>query len=697
MSTPQNILTQFRSYSYHHILIACDNEAAARYIRQSNQLSIFRDLRSARPITIDEKEKLVPLTTKKDGKDDKVQVGAYVVILNGMINSDFVVRDVEWFTSTAASTDQQDKFTSIAVEGKMTVEEPRGVRFMNILNGACDLLQTDATGVIWMLKTIFVGHGVKNGVEFSDYIPNLRPLEFIMYNVSGTFDVTGGVYEIEFVGANNGAARLPQYSRIAKEISFTPPDKTLDSSMQRLIFLMNEKSKENRECVIGALKKAYDFVEPKDLDQFRLVEYKIILEEPYKLAEYEIDGWTDQVKDTTKTQGPFKFGVKSTVEQAIRSIMSHCSRVQKDLTEGDGDGIRYDFKIHSEITMLSADDPLNDSPSEQDIILVEYRVRRFARVTNQVVKSVLNAKGKQGVEDEVTPDTIAENLITFDYFFSGKNIDIIDLDLKMEMGLAFLQTIASTNTIGTGVNQIVGTQKDNVKIVATHPSPKGEGSVDSDGKEKEQILIRSKTPIFPSTNVNNVFEKNIRGALDSTLFSAMLSRHAALESVEAMVTIHGNPFLMSQTNRRGSDRQRKGNTSEERDPSRILQNWDFMPGLVKLNIFMPRTTDTPSSTATFTRERFWYNGFYYLYGIDHKFNDGQFTQDLHMVSLPNESLIVEKQLADITECGSDKIEKATASEEAGPTGKEAESTNQTTKEKRIQRIEEALAAGDFVV
>ncbi len=664
MSNPQNILAKYRTYAYHHILIACDNEAAARFIRESNRLSAFRDLRSQRPITIDDKEKLVPLTT-----DDKVQIGSYVVILNGMINSNFIVRDVEWFTSTAASTDQQDKFTSIAVEGKMTVEEPRGVIFMNELNRACDLLETDPTGVIWLLKTIFVGHGIKNGSEFSDYIVNLRPLEFVIYDVTGTFDVTGGVYEISFVGANNGAARLPQYSRVAKEISFTPGDDTLAGSMQTLIDLMNKKSKKNHACVIEALQKAYDFVEPEKLNRFRVVEYRIVLEDPYvgsnkDKSEYIIDGWTDLEKDKTTGQGIFKFGIKSTVEQAIRSIMNRCSRVQKDLTEGDENGIRYSFKIHSEITMLGKDTKhsLLDSNSEQDIILVVYRVRRFAEVTNQVVKNVLNTPGKRGVDDEVTQATIDENLITFDYFFTGKNIDIIDFDLKMEMGLTFLQTIASTNTIGTGTNLIIGTKKDNVKLLATPENPKDAANVNSKGETEPKILIRSKTPIFPSTNVNNVFEKNIRGALDSTLFSAMLSRHAALESVEAKVTIHGNPYLMSQTNRRGSDRQRRVDPPEKGDPSIILQSWDFIPGLVKLNIFMPATTDTPSSTATFNREQFWYNGYYYLYGINHMFSDGQFTQELHMTSLPNDSFVINNQQADISECGVEKTKKVTENE-----------------------------------
>ncbi len=91
----------------------------------------------------------------------------------------------------------------------------------------------------------------------------------------------------------------------------------------------------------------------------------------------------------------------------------------------------------------------------------------------------------------------------------------------------------------------------------------------------------------------------------------------------------------------------------------------------------------------------WYNGYYYLYGITHKFSEGQFTQDLNMISLPNESLILEKQQADITECGSDKVEKATDSEGNEPTANAAKAASQTTKEKRLQRIREGLASGAF--
>lgn len=662
MSNPQNILAKYRTYAYHHILVACDNEASARYIRESNRESIFRDLSIARPVFITEEDKVVgvDVVDESTGKKEHLQVGNYVVILNGLIDTAFVIRDVDWFTATAASTDRHDKFTSIAVEGKMTIEEPRGVRFMNALNGACDLLQTDSTGVIWLLKTIFVGHGIdENRIEFSDYITDLRPLEFMIYDVTGTFSVTGGVYEISFAGANNGAARFPQFSRVAQNISFTPGDAKLSTSITELTRQMNVQSSDNRDCVIKALQDAYSDLDAASLNEFRLVEYAIVLEDPFEEEHYVIDGWTDLEKDSANGQGAFKFGINSTVEQAIRHIMDRCSRVLKDRTEGDGD-ITYIWKIHSEITMVGKHtrNPLDNSVSENDIVLVVYRIRRQAEVSNKTVETVLNSKDDS--TGEVTAQAVKDNLITFDYFFTGKNTDIIDFDLKMEMGLAFLQTVGSTNNIGTGTSQIAGTRVENARVIPTtendKQNPQIKGPDDPNANEedpKPKVLIRAKTPIFPATNENNVRTKNVRGAHDSTLFQAMLTKHAALESVEALITIHGNPYLMSQTNKRGSDRDRRAPV-DENDPTKqatLMQNWDFIPGLVKVNIFMPALNDTPSSEATFVREKFWYDGYYYLYGIDHKFDDGQFRQDLHLLSLPNQSFLEKAQAADITECG----------------------------------------------
>jgi len=209
-----------------------------------------------------------------------------------------------------------------------------------------------------------------------------------------------------------------------------------------------------------------------------------------------------------------------------------------------------------------------------------------------------------------------------------------------------------------------GTVSENVTVVPGTELNRDSMDVSADGEKKKILIKRSRTPIFPGTNVNNVFQKNIRGALNSTLYQTMLSKHAALESVEANVTIAGNPYLMSQMNRKPSDAKSKTESGDSSDSSKIMQNMEFMPALAKINIWMPSTTDTPSSTSTFNRTKFWYDGYYYIYGIDHKFAGGEFTQDLHLLSLPQESLLLDNQQNDITECGvaqSDKQQQDTTS------------------------------------
>jgi hypothetical protein len=693
MSKPQNILAKYRTYSYHHILIACDNEAAAEFLRSTDSRSVYSNLHLTRPITIDEQTGLVDVDEfdPETGKTNRTQVGAFVVILNGMVDTSFIVKNVEWFSATAASAVAGDQFTSLAVEGRMIVEEPRGVRFLNKLNGACDLLQSDPSGVIWLLKTIFVGHN--DDGSRSDYISDLRPLEFMMYDVTGTFSITGGLYEISFAGAANGAARFPQFSRIAKEIPIRTGDGKLETALKDLEKGMNAKSETNRTCVIKALEDAYraDSADidvflglenipseiSSELSKFRLVKYGIQLEAPYTNDEYKIDTLNPGEKDVQNADdGIVKAGINTTVEQQINNLMNRCTQVMKDRNEGDENGIKYIPKIHSEITMVGKDsiNPITNTASQTDVVAVVYRIRRHAELNNQTVERVL--AGDQGLSDEspeVTAQKIRENTIELDYFFTGANTDIIDFDLKMDMGLAFLQTIASTNTIGTGTHQIsgVGAVDLNSIVILPNENERGNPAVSADGEKKPKILIRPKTPIFPATNTNNVYTKNIRGALDSTLYQMHLTRHAALESIEAKVTIHGNPYLMSQTNRRPSDTQRRGNTSDEsEDVTNVMQNWEFMPGLAKVNIWMPKTNDTPSDRDTFERERFWYDGHYYIYGIDHKFDDGQFTQDLNLLSLPNQSELDKTQRTNITECG----------EETPPEGEETETTETETTE-----------------
>ena len=664
MSNPENILARYRTYSYHHILIACDNNAAANYISDAKELSVFREIGDD---TIDASGVFTP-AIEVDAKEpvcdatERTRIGNYVVILNSLIDTRYVIQNAQWMTATAASTDQQDRFNSLAVEGSIEVQEPGGIRFMNALNAAADKLKTDPTGIIWLLKTIFVGHGVNDdGSEFTDHITNLTPLQFMIYDVTGTFSTSGGTYSIEFAGIANGASRFPQFSRASEQITFTPDENTLKSALTGLATRMSDQSTDNRDCLVKALNVAYAD-HGVNLETLRGVKFEIILEDPYDTDAYVITGWDCRQTDLglLNARGAFKFGKSCTVEQSIRHIMERCERVLKDRTEGDTDGVKYTYKIHSSISMVGADASTQTGDGQTvtsyDNVVVKYVIQQFANVTNQTVSTLLgldpNLTGRVDF-DNLSPDNrekLEQNLIEFDYFFTGKNIDIINFDIKMEMGLMFLQTLATSNTLPTQAEQVMGSGIPNKLVACSQENAHGE----PEGTESPpRITIRNRTPIFPSTKVKDILLKNAGNPKDTALFQAYMARQAALESIEANITITGNPYLMSQTNRSSGDtsnRDRVGGGEEARIEN-VLLNWDTQPGLCRLNIFMPAGNDIPSSNSNFELEQFWYQGFYYLYAVTHKFNEGIFTQELQLLSLINQSAMENNSDQELDGCG----------------------------------------------
>lgn len=673
MSRPANPLARYRTYSYHHILVACDNDIAASYLSQTSSLDAFSSIGVRRSIESQRADLRVEPT---DEFADRLYIGNYVVITNGLIDTEFVIQEARWFTTTAASTDQTDSYNSIAVEGKIILQEPGGVRFFNVMNNTADALRTDPTGIIFVLKTIFVGH--RDDGE-TDYITTVKPLRFLMYDITGTFDVTGGVYEISFVGIDNGAARLPQFSRGAELVRIKPtPYINIETVMTRLQDEMNRLSLENRDCLVEQIKSVYgnptrttEDGQTESLDSMRPVTYEIIVDDAYKQPGYVLNNWNARQADDVKgndeelengnapsgVQGessPMPFPEKCTVEQAIRYLLERCERVLKDRTEGDENGIKYIYKIHSQISMVDRDDEGTvqvDGTKRYDEVRVKYFIRRFAQVTNQSVEQLIFGDGEQNLSDEQRQAALERNSIEFDYFYTGKNIDIDTFDIKMEMGLTFLQTLATSNSIATQIEQIQGTKVANTSV-AINANAKGDAVPEG---QDPKILVRNRTPIFPVTKVKDVLLRHSGNPKDTTLFQSYLARHAALENIEAKLTILGNPYLLSQVNRPAGDVNRKDDRNDPGDEESVLVNWHRQPALAKVNIFMPLTNDTPSSDERFERTSFWYNGYYYLYGIEHIFTEGEFKQQLDMISIPNESLIEEQNKEEYLEaCGGKK-------------------------------------------
>ena len=309
MSFPENPLKKFRSYSYHHILLAGNSTTVAdafdRNEIQTSQLS---------------RSKINPETGLLNVYNTLDESGQYVVLINGMTDGDLIIDELKWQNIMVPTSDEGgiDRTASMLLEGQMTVIEPKGFRFLNHINIACDSLQTDPNGLFFMIKTIFVGYS-SEGEQGISKVQNISPLVFIMYDISSSFDAAGTVYNLEFVGLSNGAAKLPHVLNVSESVSgfayYESRDATLAGSMKNVEALIQSNYEKHVRTTQNLLPPG-ETVE----NSFRLIKYRIILDEPYRSL-YFIDAAPEQVSETTVLSPHITVGPEDTIEDIIHNVM----------------------------------------------------------------------------------------------------------------------------------------------------------------------------------------------------------------------------------------------------------------------------------------------------------------------------------------------------------------------------------------
>ena len=598
MSNPQNILGRFDSYAYHHILMVCNSTTTAEALAATDEITSFQHpynapRYSAREIGV-------------------VDGGKYVTLIDGTTDARFFITDVRWTNFIAADPEvgkgNIPQSTTMSTDGEMEIVEPLGASFLNRLTEICDELDTDPVGLVFVLKTIFVGHNSNGSTEM---ISSVRPMMFIAFDITAVFDNSGAKYKLEFVGLTNGAGKLPQPQKIFEGLSFKMQP-SLAGTIEELERAVNQKYQLFKGKAIKdfaatfeelkeneALSKAAFFLH----ENYRDVKYKIYLdgvyyedEARYKAGDMENVRIADKVTGATINYGP-----DVTVEDVLNRIMASSSGVVDDsLGKGtepnpDGNPSKYIYKIIS---------TLKSSPEEY---IVEYHIKRYL-----FAESPYTQQEKNGV---ITP--LPGQSIEFNYIFTGQNVDIKNFDIKMEMGMAFFQIAATTDNMPTQKEAVTGQTQKTAKL-------SGSSVVAGTGQKR-----RGKSPLFLGTTLKQTPMRNTKRPIDSAGFQALLDRHASLENVSASMVIYGNPQLLDEMTILPSEIP-LGFTEQPSPNATINPKWMSSPTLIKVNIKMP----VDANDVNTEYETFWYSGYYNLQVVENIFSDGEFTQELGMYSIP---------------------------------------------------------------
>lgn len=572
-----NVLHKFRSYSYHHILIACDTTAIAEYIGGLSGGSVYSEI-------IIEKGPGGRVSYGDKSDSDGILVksgpgGNYAIVMNGFSDAEFYISNVEWETWIAPeyaktkSTDR-DFLTTVSTIGTMSVIEPKGFRFLNIINNTIRALGSGAMGTVFVLKTVFIGHTDNGSAE---YVSDVRPIMLSLTNIVGKFDEGGSRYEIEFVGQSNGLGKAPQYSKISLNNMSIASNTTLAIAMtelsSKLNTLYNQKVDEHINNGVT------------ELQDRRRIKFEIVLDETYQDASYLVDKMTtDQIGNGQFTGGTISFGNVPNVEHMVRETMLRCSKVVKAAEEKPN-------KIFKIFTVVESD---------ADNAHVKFHVKPF------VVPEVTDASGTKLIDD------VDHDMLTFNYIYTGKNVDIIELQMNMNLGFAFFQLLETVEPL-----------TEDQSIHDTVLKADGARSNGTPDKATKKSIVHIPTPI------QRLKDRSVKNPLSTSAFVEALNKFSAVETLETTFTIHGNPGLLNSFSTMPSEYAGKRTGSDD------LSRWHSVPSLCKINISMPSNNSTlgigPNDEF---QTPFWYQGHYLILFIKQKFNRGLFTQELTVKNVP---------------------------------------------------------------
>ena len=602
MSTPKNMLGKFDTYAYHHILVVCNSTTAAESLVKTQEIIKFQH-----PSNPAERYK-----AREIGNSGE----KYVTLIDGMTDARFFITNVKWTNYIAADPeigkDDLAQSTTMSVDGEMEIVEAYGASFLNRLTDIADELDSDPVGLVFVLKTIFVG---RNANGLTEMITTIRPLMFVAVDITAVFQSSGAQYKMEFVGLANGAGRLPQPQKIFEGLSLTIDPTSLQKTIKNLEINVNEKYAGFKEKAkkdfaktlteLNVIKReatATKFLE----DNYRDVVYKIVLDKVYNDdARYKAGDISHaRTKEDDTGEMATNYGPDVSIENILSEILKHCGGI---LDDANGNGtpvnatdkkpLKYIYKIISIIM---------STPTEY---VVEYHIKRYLAAEN-----AYEQQQKNGV---IIP--LPGQSIEFDYIFTGHNVDIKDFDIKMEMGMAFFQLAGTSNNIPNQTTSINGEESKTVNIG-------GSSTVGSTGKKQ-----RRSTPLFLGSTISKPSMRNTTRPIDTAGFQALLDRHASLENISASMVIYGNPQLLDEMLILPSEIQASVPQTEKPEKDKTVNpQWMSTPTLIKVNIKMPVDTNDVNTEY----ETFWYTGWYNLQVVENIFSDGVFTQELGMYSIP---------------------------------------------------------------
>jgi hypothetical protein len=587
MSKPPNILADFQTYSYQHIMLVCNGYEAVKALSDTTDMNAFRRTTESSPFDV-----------KRINNDPERQ---YVVLIDSSTDVRYSITNVTWNTMIAPKRAGKNKDgmrygDTMEVDGTIDITEPYGVQLYETLANIAKDLKKDPAGLVYMLKTFCVGHN-SNGIP--EVISKVRPFVFNLIDINSVMDQAGTTYRLDIVGSANGLAKLPQHQMAGEKVSVEiATGDRVGSMLAKLEEVIQKKYTKWKNTTFEEIQRNDPSVSLTEIEaRFQEVVYTFGADAVYSTAEYVVK--KPDTESATISSGPH-----GTIESMIQRIVSAAPQCDKDATGKNKDNKRYVHKIISYPT-----------ETKTGQLEIRHMLHRYELPSQTKNGEILNPGPGEALE--------------FDFMYTGKNVDVLQFDIKMNMGLSFFMTYANGKHLpSTTTEDAQGIAKP--KTVGTGVPPGVNLSEETGTEKKTPRFPPTRVPLYLGKTITDPYNANKADSLTGMAYDAALTRHSALEHVEAHLKIHGNPNLLDElidTSGIQTTIPVEGNTG--------AVNVTRTPSLIKVNVKFPNNNAFEFDPGTESGVKdFWYRGYYNIYSIQQQFQDGLFTQDITMFSIP---------------------------------------------------------------
>ena len=429
---PTNPLDIYHSYSYHFVIVAAASTEAIRNIVSGN--GFLSNVHGA--------------ILGEEINDPKGKNSGCFLVVDTRKTSEFAIDSLHfdiYIANGAVPSDSVTLMTAIS----MHIVDPSGVGFFNYFKYLCDTkLQTDITGVTFLIHTMFIGH-TDDGktVPLPEYDLNVPAMMGETFSMN-EFGPRGSTYDVNFYPINlGGIAFLSTYNQMFEMVPYKGTDNLLGNIIQSFETELNKRAA-NWYRHFNPSATTTDSTPTKNATG-RLVQYMITI--PDEWFYFTVDGireniieinWkelqldkqkvvndnnaaavAEEKKSNQPTATYHSINIDMTIEDGLNSIFMACPKVAAMANkERKEDG---SVKLFKTLTSLTSDD---------ETVTVHFDVVAFdlpnvdkVRKATEKANNVDNHPTRKNADSYINDN----NAMIFEYVFSGLDNDVLDFQIKV--------------------------------------------------------------------------------------------------------------------------------------------------------------------------------------------------------------------------------------------------------------------------